>query len=76
MSHLCPILLVCTTLQHQVSAEFLPTQMVLVESSLLPSEHSQLKDPATLRHTPLTHGLERHSLMSETRAHPQSAPRG
>lgn len=44
--------------------ERLPTQMVLVESSLLPSEHSQLKEPATLRHTPLMHGLDRHSLMS------------
>lgn len=42
--------------------------MVLVESSLLPSEHSQLKEPATLRHTPFTHGLERHSLISETHA--------
>lgn len=57
--------------------DVLPTQMVLVESSLLPCVHSQLKDPATLRHTPLMHGLDMHSLISETRAntHLRSGPR-
>ena len=44
----------------------LPTQMVLVESNLLPWEHSQLNDPATLRQTPLTQGLDSHSSISET----------
>lgn len=42
----------------------LSTQTVFVESSLLPWEHSQLKDPATLRHMPLMQGFESHSLMS------------
>lgn len=58
--------------------DVLPTQMVLVESSLLPWAHSQLKDPATLRHAPLMHGLDSHSLISETHAsaHLRSGPRG
>lgn len=43
---------------------FLPTQMVL-ESSLLPWEHSQVKEPATFRQIPLMQGLDSHSLMSE-----------
>lgn len=49
-------------------SSILPTQMVLVESSLLPWVHSQWKDPATLRHAPLMHGLDSHSLISETQA--------
>lgn len=52
-------------------SRILPTQMVLVESSLLPWVHSQWKDPATLRHAPLMHGLDSHSLMSGTQASTQ-----
>lgn len=54
-----------TCVRH-LGTDVLPTQMVLVESSLLPCVHSQLKDPATLRHAPLMHGLDSHSLISET----------
>lgn len=54
-----------TLLLAQNDFPYLPTQMVLVESSLLPWEQSQLKEPAMLRHTPLMQGLESHSLMSE-----------
>ncbi len=72
----CGAALIC--IRHLGRMDVLPTQMVLVESSLLPCVHSQLKDPATLRHAPLIHGLDSHSLISETRAnkHLRSGLRG
>lgn len=62
-----PLILTSQRLSCIVSQQvlfILSTQMVLVESSLLPWEHSQLKDPATLRHAPLMHGFDSHSLIS------------
>lgn len=39
-------------------------QISPVESSLLPGEHSQLKDPRLFLQAPLTHGLLSHSFVS------------
>lgn len=51
-------------LKHQQHACILPIQINPVELSLLPGEHSQLKDPRLFLQAPLTHGLLSHSFIS------------
>lgn len=50
--------------KHQHHACILPIQINPVELSLLPGEHSQLKDPRLFLQAPLTHGLLSHSFIS------------
>lgn len=45
----------------------IPMQMVFVWSKVLSGEHSQIKDPGLFLQTPLMHGLDSHSSMSETK---------
>ena len=58
------LLIFGVTLKHQHHAQILPIQINPVELSLLPGEHSQLKDPRLFLQAPLTHGLLSHSFIS------------
>lgn len=58
------LLTLAVKLKHQPCVWILPIQINPVELSLLPGEHSQLKDPRLFLQAPLTHGLLSHSFIS------------
>lgn len=58
------MLILAVKLKHQYCVWILPIQINPVELSLLPGEHSQLKDPRLFLQAPLTHGLLSHSFIS------------